>query len=376
MNKKMGYLLFALVFTIGRLFPLDRRKALLFNGHNKGLNGNLLEMKRELERREKEVRILFFAKQEMLGGEMGRLKGVFCFFVVLPFHMATAGRIFLNDNFLPLGYCRPDKRAQIVQLWHGAGAFKKFGLSTEDNPAVRRQVERANRRITHLFVTSKQVIPFYQEAFEIPAGRIFATGVPIADVYHREERIRAGKERFYARFPSLWDKKLLLYTPTFRRSQEENRAILENFPVEELHQALGEEWVILIKMHPKYPGEGILENSFCYNMTDYFNIADLYFVSDMLITDYSSTIVEYVLLDKPIVLYCYDLPEYDRGFYRDYVETAPGPVAGSREELLEKISENCQEREKRHTFAKLQYDYMDTCSASRICEKLQQTKDG
>ena len=237
---------------------------------------------------------------------------------------------------------------------------------------VRAQVKRANQRITHLFVTSKQVIPFYQEAFEIPAERIFATGVPIADVYHREENIRAGRERFYVKYPALWDKRLLLYTPTFRKSQEENRAILENFPVQELHQVLGEEWVILIKMHPKYPGEAILENSFCYNMTDYSNIADLYFVSDMLITDYSSTIVEYVLLDKPMVLYCYDLPEYDRGFYRDYVKTVPGPVAGNREELLEKILENCQEKEKRHTFAKLQYDYMDTCSAHRIYEKLQQ----
>lgn len=372
MKKKFGYWLFALVFMICRLFPLRRKKVLLFNGHNRGLNGNLLEMKREIERQEKEVQILFFAKRELFGGEYGRFKDAFRFFVVLPFHMATAGRVFLNDNFLPLGYCHPDKRAQIVQLWHGAGAFKKFGLSTEDNPLVRKQVERANQRITHLFVTSKQVVPFYQEAFGIPAERIFATGVPIADVYHREEDIRAGKENFYARYPALRDKKLLLYTPTFRRSREENRAILGHFPVEGLHRILGEEWVILIKMHPKYPEEAILENSFCCNMTDYSNIADLYFVSDMLITDYSSTIVEYVLLDKPIILYCYDLPEYDRGFYRDYVETVPGPVAESREELLEKISPNLQEREKRHTFAKLQYDYMDTCSARRIYQKLQQ----
>lgn len=64
------------------------------------------------------------------------MKGAFRFFIVLPYHMATAAYIFLNDNFLPLGYCFPSHKTKIVQLWHGAGAFKKFGLSTEDSEKV------------------------------------------------------------------------------------------------------------------------------------------------------------------------------------------------------------------------------------------------
>ncbi len=56
-------------------------------------------------------------------------------------------------------------------------------------------------------------------------------------------------------------------------------------------------------------------------MTDYSDITDLYMVADCLVTDYSSTVVEYVLLDKPIILFAYDLDKYDRGFYRDYRST-------------------------------------------------------
>ena len=50
---------------------------------------------------------------------------------------------------------------------------------------------------------------------------------------------------------------------------------------------------------------------------------DLMFVSDILVTDYSSVIFEYVLLKKPIVFFCYDLEFYDRGFYLPYDESLP-----------------------------------------------------
>ena len=119
---------------------------------------------------------------------------------------------------------------------------------------------------------------------------------------------RNRKEKFYQNHPTFEGKKLLLYAPTFRRTEEENRNIMEQFDISRVHDILGPDWIILIRMHPKFPMENITENSFCYNMTDYNDITDLYLVSDMLVTDYSSSVVEYVLLNKPIVLFAYDLP--------------------------------------------------------------------
>lgn len=374
--KKLGYILFGFIFHISRIFPVQKRKVVLFNGHNHGLNGNLLEIKRALEREKSFYRVLFYAKRDLFEhGFCGKLKGAMQFFLVLPFQMATASCICLNDNFLPLGWCNPSKQTKVVQLWHGAGAFKKFGLSTEQNETVRRQVMRANTRLTHLFVTSKQIVPFYQEAFGISKERIFATGLPVTDIYFREDRKAKGRERFYQAYPELKDKKLLLYTPTFRRSKEENFGIMEHFSVEQIHNQLGDTWVILVKMHPKYPVDNIPENSFCYNMTNYSQITDLYFVSDMLVTDYSSTIVEYVLLDKPVILYAYDLKEYDRGFYWNYEETVPGPVAHNQKELIEFLENVGKEIQKRQTFAKLQYDYRDSDSAARILSVLEDTEE-
>lgn len=372
--KTIGYLLFAFFFAVGRLFPLQQRKVVLYNGQFEGLSGNLLEVKKEMEVRQKEKRVYYFEKKKMLGGiGIQKLIGGLCFYFSLPYHMATAGQVYLNDNFLPLGFCFPDRRAQLIQLWHGAGAFKKFGLSVEQNEKVKRQVVRANRRITHLFVTSKQVVPFYSEAFGIPEERIFVTGIPITDVYFDEKRKAEGVERFYRKYPYLRDKHLLLITPTFRNTEEENKRILPMLSLKRLHEALGDEWVILLRMHPKFSSNKIPETDYCINVTGYPGALDLYLVSDMLVTDYSSTVVEYVLLDKPVVLYAYDLKDYDRGFYRDYRDMAAGEIAETKAELIEAVKRTEDGREKREKFINMQYDYRDRDSLKRIRRVLEQT---
>ena len=103
----------------------------------------------------------------------------------------------MNDNFLPLCYMKTaNRQTQFVQLWHGAGAFKRFGLSTEDDPSVYQIVKEANQKITHLFVTSENVIPFYQEAFSVPKDKIYPTGIPVTDIYFDQDRIGTEKKNF------------------------------------------------------------------------------------------------------------------------------------------------------------------------------------
>ncbi len=374
--KKVGYCILAGVYNIcSILCPVNQKKIVLFNGHNHGLNGNLLEVYEEMKKRNPQYQFVIMAKRDLFTGngkgKIGRLlilaKGVFRFFVALPYHMATAGKVFLNDNFIPLAYMQTQRRkTQFVQLWHGAGAFKRFGLSTESNPKVYELVEKANQKITHLFVTSKQVVPFYQEAFAMDKERIYPIGIPVTDLYFDEERITQRKEQVYEKYPEFKDRKLLLYAPTFRGEDWENQEIMKQFNTEKIHEILGEEWLILIKMHPKFPVENVMENEYCYNMTNYNDISDLYLVVDMLITDYSSTVVEYSLLDKPVVLFAYDLEKYDRGFYYDYETMVPGKVAHSQQELYDILENNFEEFEKRHNFVKFQYDNVE----GKVCQKI------
>ena len=373
--KKLGYLLFALFFNISRIFSVNSRKVVLYNGQYKGLSGNLLEIKNEIEARRNDVKICYFEKNVMFSrNKENRLKGFFLFFILCHFHMATAEQVFLNDNFLPLKYCFPSKKAQFIQLWHGAGAFKRFGLSTERDRKVKGRVEKANRRITHLFVTSKQVIPYYEWAFAIPRRKIYATGVPVTDIYFDEDRIAAGKRNFYKEYPNLEGRKFVLITPTIRQSEKENAEILSHFPFERMFKILGDRWIFLIKMHPKMQNIKMPVNEYCINVTNYQQITDLFFVSEFLITDYSSTVVEYALLNKPILLYAYDLIRYDRGFYRDYREYPAGQIVETEEELLAAIRHPEDDAAKRQEFLKLHYDFFDDRSCERVLRVLEETR--
>ncbi len=378
--KKAGYLLFAWVYNLFCLACRVReRKIVLWNGHDRGLSGNLREIYRAMKEKERGYHFVVLAKRDLFGDpESGRsrsgpgtIRGAFLFFVILPFHMATAEKVFFNDNFLPLGYMRTQARkTQFVQLWHGAGAFKRFGLSTERDPKVYETVRRANQKITHLFVTSRRVIPYYQEAFAIPSDRIYATGIPVTDLYFDRERQRRRREAFYQRYPELASKKLLLYVPTFRGTERENRQILQQFDISRVLGALGEDWAVLIRSHPRFPSGDIRQDGSCYDMTHYKDISDLYLVADLLITDYSSAVIEYVLLDKPVVLFAYDLDRYDRGFYCDYEKMAPGKIVRSREELLALLGQKWEDRSKRQEFARFQYDDISGGSCDRILEIL------
>ncbi len=373
--KKLGYLLFALIFNISRLFNLNTRKIVLYNGLYKGLSGNLLELKNEIEVRRNDVVIYYFEKNVMFSkNKEHRLKGLFTFFFVFPYHMATAGQVFLNDNFIPLKYCMTSKQAQFIQMWHGAGAFKKFGLSTERDRKVKGRVQRANSRITHLFVTSKQVIPYYEWSFAIPREKIFATGVPVTDIYFDEDRQREGKARFFREYPNLEGKRFVLITPTFRKSSRENAEILNKYPFERMRKILGDRWIFLIKMHPKMAGISMPKNEYCIDVTNYQQITDLFFVSEFLIADYSSTVVEYALLEKPIILYAYDLLYYDRGFFRDYRENPAGQIVETEEELLAAIRNPKVEPETRQNFLKMHYDFFDAGSTERVLQVLEETR--
>ena len=158
--KTIGYLIFAWVYNICSIFcEPDPHRIILWNGHNHGINGNLKEIQNAYSGKAGDVCEAFAKRDLFRNPDSGMRKSLwgcihdaFLFFVVYPCHMARAGKVFLNDNFLPLCYMRTTKRdTQFVQLWHGAGAFKRFGLSTETDPKVAEVVRSANRKITHLF---------------------------------------------------------------------------------------------------------------------------------------------------------------------------------------------------------------------------------
>jgi len=131
-------------------------------------------------------------------------------------------------------------------------------------------------------------------------------------------------------------KKIILYAPTFR-DDDLNKDIKEiKLPIEQLEKL--EDYVILIRLHPLMNNKISklkLPHNFI-NVGNYPNIQDLFLIADILITDYSSIIFPFSLLNKSIVLYPYDIENYIKlrgGFDLDY-EKLPFPICYKEDDLL------------------------------------------
>lgn len=366
-KKKIGYFLWGFLSSFYRLFPLNKRKIVLFMIHNDYKCGNLRYMYEALLKENPENYYIFISKAELF---KSKISGYFYFYFILNYHLMTAKEIYLNDNFLPLAFMPLRKNVKLIQLWHGIGAFKRFGLSSENDDEVRKLVQKGNKKVTHLFVSGKSVVSYYKEAFQVDKERIYPVGLPVLDYYFDEERKKKARERFYSYFSELKNKKLLLYTPTFRKTLEENHALLKKISFSHLKELLGDEWAILIRLHPTMITRGIIEKlpKGVYDMSTYQDIKDLYEVSDVLVNDYSSTVVEYSLLKKPVIFFAPDLEEYDRGFYRDFKETVPGNIVMDLESLVREIKEEKTDNDKLNYFLSLHYDYFDSNNSNRILE--------
>ena len=250
--------------------------------------------------------------------------------------LATAKALFLDEATDILSHVDLRKETQVVQLWHGCGAFKKFGRSVAEKQfgasADYMDTHPFHKHYTLVTVSSPEVMWAYEEAMEYPreTGVVQPLGVSRTDVFFDEAfRLRA-KQALHALVGQSEGKRALLYAPTFRGEIMDARAP-DVLDFEALRAALGEDWVLLCKHHPHVKHRPSIPEScrdFVFDVTDTMPIEDLLCVADVCISDYSSLVFEYALFEKPMLFLAYDLDDYFdyRGFYYDYHELAPGPV--------------------------------------------------
>ena len=145
---------------------------------------------------------------------------------------------------------------------------------------------------------------------------------------------------------------MVLFAPTYRgKNKKEAYYPYELIDFEKFYELCGTEYVVLFKMHPWVSEPVPLQEGFSDKFIDvnlYLNINDLFYITDLLITDYSSNIFEYSLMKKPMLFFAYDKIQYSfsRGFHRPYEESAPGKVCYSFLELMEAFSKKSFEYEK------------------------------
>lgn len=360
--------IFAGCFNFFRKWKVKKNQITLIEKLNTGGTGSLFEIKNECEKRGLpfHFNIITHADYEVSPRNLG---GLIKLFTVKAFKMATSSHIFLNDNFLPLGYMKLSDETKVVQLWHGMGSFKKFGGSSETDPAVLKELEAATKNTDHILASSENIRDNYAEAFMAPKEKVICIGCPQVDYFFREHDIDAWKAELCEKYPEMKGKKLVLYAPTFRGDEERDKKLLDSFNFDAFQKELGEEYFLMVRLHPQIQSAKVPDT--VANMTDYPNVRKLLCMTDILIADYSSIAVEYSLLNRPIILYAFDKEWYlseDRGFYFDYEKTAPGPIVENMQDLIDCIKNKQWDIAKVEKFAHLHNDYFDDKSARRVVD--------
>ena len=269
----------------------------------------------------------------------------------------------------------------FIQTWHGTPLKKlRCDIEAESGNANNSLEEIKYRndvdmiRYDYFISPSEFCTEKFTSAFNLKElGKekiIIETGYPRNDILinYKPERINEIKYK-YGIDP---DKKIILYAPTFRDNRHDGSGYVydTHLDFDKLRYELGQDYIILFRAHYFVANQFNFEkyNGFVYDMSRLDDINELYLISDLLITDYSSVFFDYANLERPILFYMYDLEEYAneiRGFYFD-LNILPGPIVKDEDNLILEIKrlENWEKDEKYNSFNK-RFNYLDDGRASR-----------
>lgn len=234
----------------------------------------------------------------------------------------------------------------FLETWHGT-PLKKLVFDQDDitsaSPRYKAQVFQQSRAWDYLIAANYFSSEVFRRCF-MYNKIMLETGYPRNDILHAENKEEiATSIRKKLNIPI--DKKTILYAPTWRDDEFYGKGKYKftlHLDLRMLKEQLGDEYVILLRTH-YFIADSLdvtgLED-FAYNLSKYDDISELYLISDILITDYSSVFFDYANLKRPMLFFTYDLEKYRdvlRGFYIDIENELPGPLLFTTEEVIDGI---------------------------------------
>jgi teichoic acid ribitol-phosphate primase len=305
-----------IVGALCRLLPFRPDRIVLATARVPVLEGNLARLHAEIVARHPDRRVVLLLEPYSYGlvGKLRYLARLVRGMVLLR----TSGLFIVDNAYLPIHVAphRPD--TTVVQVWHAVGALKRFGLDAIVPPSD------PERRFLHRYYdlvvcTAEQSRDPWSAAFGVSPERVLPLGTPRTDVFADADVTTRTRERILARYPVLRDRRVVLYAPTFRGRGIAKRAAA-GLDGAALRAALPADHVLVLKTHPNLDPTATARAGYDLVVDPTTEINDLLFATDILITDYSSTIFEWALLRRPLVLLVPDLDDYERdpGLYLDY----------------------------------------------------------
>ncbi|MFI5291786.1 MAG: CDP-glycerol glycerophosphotransferase family protein [Candidatus Limnocylindrales bacterium] len=315
--------------------PIRPRRVVLATARVDRLDGNLLHLHRAITaaRPDLEVVTLLEPYAYGLAGKLAYLARMCRAMVAL-----RTARWFIVDNaYLPIHVAPHRRGTTVVQVWHAVGALKRFGVDTAI-PLDEPEATFLHRYYDAVVVAADAWREPYAAALRTPFERVHAIGAPRTDLFIDEAALAAARQRVLAEHPSLAGRRIVLYAPTFRgrgRRKRDPQAL----DGRRLRSLLPEGYLLILKGHPNLDPSGTSSDGFDLVIDHRAELNDLLAATDVLVTDYSSSVFEFALLRRPIVLLVDDVAAYrtDPGFYLEPEAAGIGAIAHDSDEVARAI---------------------------------------
>ncbi len=350
------HIIFPVVYFLNRIRPIDKKLIILADCHHDSCPEHMTYIRKMLMESDCRVEEHFFDIYTI--GRWEAFKKMVCFMS----RYAVAGTVVVCDSFLPVASCNKKKKTKVIQLWRGCGALKKFGYnSKEDIPEG--YVGNIHKNYSLVTVSGEGAIKPFETAMVLGVGNVIKPiGVSSTDRLYDEDYIGLCKDKFRFEYPDAVGKKVILWAPTFRNDVKKKKGEVNMLPGEEYINLLMEDdsYYVIKSLHPHMHQPRRMSTS------------ELLCCADLLITDYSSVLFEYLLLDKPIIFFAPDYDSYNtsRGFYVDY-KTLPGKVLTLNTDLRPHVRAVFEQDEyvaQRGQFRDLYMSACDGCATRRIVD--------
>lgn len=273
----------------------------------------------------------------------------------------------------------------FLQTWHGT-PLKRLALDMDEVSMPGTNAERYKNNFVnetkqwdYLIAPNAYSSEIFKRAFYFK-GEMLEVGYPRNDLLVNADGTMIESVKKKLGIPL--DKKVIIYAPTWRDDEYFSRGNYKftlRLDLDKMQRQFGDEYIVLLRTH--YLISNALDISgyegFVYDFSSYDDIAELYVVSDILITDYSSVFFDFANLKRPILFYTYDIEKYRdqlRGFYIDMEEELPGPLLYTSDEVIDAI-ENIDEvqeeyKEKYEMFSERFCAWDDGHAAQKTVERV------
>ena len=241
---------------------------------------------------------------------------------------------------------RLSKRSEqvYVETWHGT-PLKRLGFDQGNlylnNPNSKKSYRSDSSKWDYMVSPNEYTSEIYRSAFAYE-GEIIESGYPRNDILYNADSKKIAQLKDSLKLPE--DKKIILYAPTWRDDEYYDTASVRftlELDLNRLKREFGDEYIVILRLHYFIADNIDLSglDGFVYDLSKHEDIAELYLISDILITDYSSVFFDFANLERPMLFYTYDLDKYEnmlRGFYID-INDVPGPLLMNNDEVVDAI---------------------------------------